>query len=126
MITVRQRKARTPKLHPNEPAASFIHPKRRVNSTAPMLARKLINPTRPPIESGDVAREASWKMAPKFMEANQAARTAMARTSHGEEMKQRGRKMTKSAKTLPDLGQDRRKPRAQGDQRAVREGVKHA
>ena len=52
----------------SEPATSLTNPNIKVKRTAPRFARKLMNPKSVAKESGEVAREASRKKAPKLIE----------------------------------------------------------
>ena len=79
----RPKSARIRKAQEKEPTVSFSHPNNKANNMALRLARKLINPTKLPRESEEMAREERWKMAPKLIEANQAAKRAKANTGPG-------------------------------------------
>ena len=69
----RPKSARIRKAQVKEPTVSFSHPNNNANNMALRLARKLINPIKPPSESEEMDREESWKIAPKLMEENQEA-----------------------------------------------------
>jgi len=81
--------ARMPNPAESEPVTSLTNPNINVKKTAPRFAKKLMNPKSVAKESGEVAREASRKKAPKLIDANQAAESARSNKNSGIGMRKR-------------------------------------